>query len=194
MNSTLLYQWESKLSQQFSILGRWQVWTLALFSFGVISAKNCCLIEVGKNISGRAEASSMERRLQRWLANGRLDLPRLIDLWVKWILQLWGHAPMLILVDETKLSNHVSVMMVGVAYHACAIPLIWRAYDPSNYPEEGQVKLMMGLLDQLRALLPPSMRVLVLADRGLGTSPEWQRRLSNSGWDYLLPAAASSNR
>jgi hypothetical protein len=40
------------------------------------------------------------------------------------VLRLWGNAPLLILVDETKLSQHVSVMMVGVAYHAGAIPLV----------------------------------------------------------------------
>jgi hypothetical protein len=166
--------------------------TLALFSVGVISAKSCCLIEIGKSVSGRAEASSMERRLQRWLANERLDIACLISAWVKWVAQLWGNAPLLILIDETKLSTHVSVMMLGVAYHNCAIPLLWRAYDPHNYPEEGQVKLMMGLLDQLRALLPPATRALVLADRGLGTSPDWQQRLSDSGWDYLLRVQRST--
>lgn len=186
MNQALLYQWEAELNQRFPQLGHWQRLTLALFSAGVICAKQCCLIEVGKSITGRAEASGMERRLQRWLANERLDLSGLFSAWVKWVVQVWGNAPLLILVDETKLSTHVSVMMVGVAYHACAIPLIWRAYDPHDYPEDGQVRLLMGLLDQLRALLPTTTRALLLADRGLGTSPEWQQRLSDSGWDYLL--------
>lgn len=192
MNSHLLYQWEDQLSQRFPMLGRWQVWTLGLFSYGVIGAKSCCLSEVGKSVTGRAEAGSMERRLQRWLANGRLDLTRLLKAWVQWVVQLWGSAPLLILVDETKLSTHVTVMMVGVAYHACAIPLVWRAYDPHDYPEAGQVALMMGLLDQLRALLSPTTAALLLADRGLGTSPEWQQRLSDSGWDYLLRVQRST--
>jgi len=96
------------------------------------------------------------------------------------------------LVDETTLSTHVRVMMVGVAYHACAIPLIWRTYDPYDYPEEGQVQLLMDLLDHLRHLLPPSARALLLADRGLGTSPDWQQRLSATGWDYLLRVQRST--
>lgn len=191
MNTPLLYQWEAQLNQHFPQLGRWQVWTLALFSYGVICAKSCCLIFVGQRLTGCAEASSMERRLQRWLANERLQMSGLIRSWVEWVAELWGNAPLLILVDETKLSNHVSVMMVGVAYHACAIPLIWRAYDPYDYPEEGQVGVLMGLLDQLRHLLPTAT-MLLLADRGLGTSPEWQQRLEDSGWDYLLRVQRST--
>lgn len=186
MNSPLLYQWEQKISKVFPQLGRWQVWTLAFFSYGVILAESCRLNSVARALTGRAEASSMERRLQRWLANDHIALTGLFAAWVGWVMGLWGKAPLLVLVDETKLSDHVSVMMVGVAYHACAIPLVWRAYDSTEYPEEGQVALMQGLLDQLRLLLPPTQAALILADRGLGTSPVWQERLSESGWDYLL--------
>jgi len=88
MNSPLLYQWEAQLSQRFPNLGRWQVWTLALFSYGVIGAKSCCLIQVGKSLTGRADASSMERRLQRWLANERIAIADLLALWVEWVVSL----------------------------------------------------------------------------------------------------------
>src|SRR5689334_16847106 len=45
---------------------------------------------------------------------------------------------------------------------------------------------MTDLLQQLRTILPPDQAVLLLADRGLGTSPEWQARLSEMDWRYLL--------
>src|SRR5258706_3708603 len=106
--------------------------------------------------------------------------------WIAWIVQLWGKAAFLILVDETKLSDHVAVMMVGLAYQGSAIPLIWRAYSVSDYPDEGQVALISDLLEQLRTVLPPDQAVLLLADRGLGTSPVWQARLSEMDWRYLL--------
>jgi hypothetical protein len=192
MNSPLLYQWEIVIRKQFPMLGRWQVWTLAFFSYGVVLGQSCELNRVAQVLLGRAEASSLERRLQRWLANDRLQLTSLLELWMKWVLRLWGSAPLLVLVDETKLGDHVAVMMVGAAYHAGAIPLVWRAYVTSDYPLEGQVALMQGLLNQVRALLPTSQPLLVLADRGLGTSPEWQQRLSENGWDYLLRVQRST--
>jgi hypothetical protein len=124
--------------------------------------------------------------LQRWIANERLVLQTLLGWWIAWVLRLWGKAPLLILVDETKLSDHVAVMMVGVAYQGSAIPLVWRAYAVQDYPEEGQVALMNALLAQLQVHLPPDQAALLLADRGLGTSPTWQEHLSASGWAYLV--------
>ncbi len=39
--------------------------------------------------------------------------------------------------ELTRYFPSLSVIMVGVAYHADAIPLTWSAYDPDDYPEEG---------------------------------------------------------
>jgi Transposase DDE domain len=192
MNSPLLYLWAAEIARRFAGLGRWQVLTLAIFSYGVILARGCGLNRVAQAVSGRANASSLERRIQRWLANPRVMMGGLWQAWVGWVVSLWGNAPLLVLVDETKLSDHVAVMMVGVAYHRCAIPLIWRAYQTTDYPEEGQVALLQGLLTQLQQVLPPGHHAVLLADRGLGTSPEWQARLMECGWDYLLRVQGST--
>lgn len=192
MNSEILYQWSKMIDKAFPHLGRWQKLTLALFSYGVVCAQSCTLSKVCQQLTHKAENSSLERRLQRWLANERLVIGRLLECWVGWVLRVWGQAPLTILIDETKLSDQVAVMMVGLAYHHSAIPLLWRAYDPTDYPEEGQVALMNSLLDHLRGLIPAQQAVLLLADRGLGTSPQWQQHLSNTGWPYLLRVQRST--
>lgn len=192
MNSPVLYQWSEMIDKAFPQLGRWQKLTLALFSYGVVLAHSCTLSVVSRQVTGKAENGGLERRLQRWLANERIRMSQVFDCWIRWVLALWGQAPLLVLVDETKLSNHVAVMMVGVAYQTSAIPLIWRAYDPQDYPEEGQVALLNGLLDHLRGLIPAHQPLLLLADRGLGTSPNWQTHLTNSGWSYLLRVQRST--
>jgi len=186
MNSLLLYQWNEVIAKQFPEMGRWQKRTLASLSYGITLAENCRLRVIAKRLTGKADASSMERQLQRWMANERIVMRVIFKWWITWIMQLWGKAAFLILVDETKLSDHVAVMMVGLAYQGSAIPLIWRAYCVDDYPEEGQVALISDLLQQLQALLPPHQAVLLLADRGLGTSPTWQERLSDMNWRYLL--------
>ena len=192
MNSELLYQWIAQIDKAFNGLGRWQKVTLALFSYGVVLAQSCTLSRVALHLSEGKPSSTLERRLQRWIANRGLRMEKLLPLWVKWVLRLWGEAALLVLVDETKLSDHVAVMMIGVGYRASAIPLVWRAYDPKDYPEEGQVALLSGLLAHLQALLPPGREVVLLADRGLGTSPAWQERLTQQGWDYLLRVQRST--
>jgi hypothetical protein len=192
MNSRLLYQWNEMIDKGFPGMGRWQKRMLARFSYGVVLAQSCRLSRIAQQLTGRANASSLERGLQRWLSNDRIVMKVMFQWWISWVLRLWGKAALLILVDETQLSDHVAVMMVGLAYQGSAIPLIWRAYTVADYPAEGQVALMSELLAQLRALLPPEQMTLLLADRGLGTSPTWQERLSTSGWPYLLRVQCST--
>lgn len=192
MNSPILYQWIEAIDKHFPRLGRWQVIGLALLSYGLLRAESCCLHRIARELSDGQGTTSMERRLQRWLANRCLEVEGLMQDWVAWVLDCWGEAALLLLVDETKLSGHLSVMMVSVYYQQTAIPLVWRAYGSHDYPHEGQVGLLMGLLDRLRAVLPPQREALLLADRGLGTSPRWQQALTDSGWDYLLRVQGST--
>lgn len=192
MNSTVLYQWTGELDKRFPHLGRWQVVGLALFSYGVGLAQSCILSQVGQHLTGKRVATSMERRLQRWLANARIEMKSVFPAWISWFMSYWGRAPLLVLVDETKLGDHVAVMMVSLYYRGSAIPMIWRAYLPSAYPVEGQVALIGELLAQLGAALPQAVEAVLLADRGLGTSPRWQQILTEQGWDYLLRVQGST--
>jgi hypothetical protein len=192
MNSSILYQWTGEINKRFPTLGRWQCLTLALFSYGVILAQRCTLSRVAQCLTGRADGSSCERRLQRWLANERIEVKGLFAYWVRWVLHVWGEAPLLVLVDETKLSDHVAMMMVGLAYQASTIPLLWHAYHPADYPEAGQVALLSDLLAKLRPFIPANQVAILLADRGLGTSPAWQARLTELNWDYLLRVQRST--
>ncbi len=123
MKTELLYQWEEMIDKGFPGLGRWQKRTLAAFSYGVLLAQQCTLSRVAQHLSGRANGSSVERQLQRWLGNERLVLSVILGWWVAWVLRLWGKAPLLVLVDETKLSDHVAVMMVGLAYQVQRHPV-----------------------------------------------------------------------
>jgi hypothetical protein len=80
-------------------------------------------------------------------------------------------------------------MMVGLAWEGRCIPLVWRAYranDARAYPPEGQVGMIAGLLQLLQRALPAEVAVWVLADRGIGTSPDLCRVVAALGWHYLF--------
>ena len=65
MNLALLYQWNEMIDKAFPDMGRWQKRTLAAFSYGVVLAQSCTLNTVAQHLTGRANASSLERGLQR---------------------------------------------------------------------------------------------------------------------------------
>ncbi len=87
MNSPLLYPWCEQVDKAFPHLGRWQKLGLAFLSYGLVLSQSCRLSRVAQHLSGRVQASAMERRLQRWLANEHLTMSVLFPCWVAWVLR-----------------------------------------------------------------------------------------------------------
>ena len=95
----------------------------------------------------------------------------------------------LLLVDETKLGDRLAVMRVSLAYEGRAIPLVWRCYvanSAADYPQQGQVLLIYGLLAHVLATLPTGVRPLVQMDRGLAHSAAMLRALQRLEVDFLV--------
>lgn len=183
-----LYAHFLRLVQSFSCLGAWQKRALALWCYGVILAEGCQIHAVADALVSiqRASADALSERLTRFLSNPRISDELLSAAWVRWLAQTHVSPHWVILVDETKLSNYLSVMMVGLAYRGRAIPLLWRCYAPDAYPSEGQVALIVELLTRLRLLIPNEIALTVQADRGIGTFSDLIRQLQRLGIDFLL--------
>src|SRR5258708_32876410 len=142
MNLEELYQWMRPLKQIFVELGTWQVLGLAMYSYGVVLARQCAPSKVSEKLALVGQAKTVQRRLERWLANERIDWLKCCEAWSGFVLRHYvGEMPILLL-DETKLGNSLSVM---VAYRSCCIPLLWWAYQPTAWPM-GQVHLIEHLL------------------------------------------------
>jgi hypothetical protein len=182
------------LVQLFSGLGAWQKRALSLWCCGVLLAEGCQVSAVTDALVSiyPASAVALNKRLVRFLGNPRISDELLVGAWVRWIARTYANRHWVILVDETKLSDHLSVMMVGLAYRGRALPLLWRCYAPTAYPPEGQVKLITALLTRLRLLVPSEIALTVQADRGIGTSPDLIRELQGLRMDFLLRVQGST--
>ena len=159
---------------------------LALFSVGMILAEHTSVRHVSKWRWAFGERDSVEKRLKRYLRNRRLGWECIQVEWVRWVTRHFTSAELVLLVDETKLGKRLSVMMVGLAYRARCIPLVWRCYQSKHYPVEGQVALIMQLLNVIKTALPMDCCPLVQADRGIGTSPTLLRGIARLQWRYLV--------
>ncbi|MDA1190735.1 MAG: transposase [Candidatus Poribacteria bacterium] len=188
----LLYGWIASVTSSFSGLRRSQAKVLALYSLGVALAEHCALSEVSKALSFVAKPDTVERRLQRFLANLRIaPRPCCIALtrWTFRALQAAKH-PVVVLVDETSLSDRLRAMVVALAYRGRAIPLAFRVYRPDGWPM-GQVEMIDQLLGWVhegmrQAGVPASRSVIVQADRAIGTSPDLIDAVERRGWRYLF--------
>ena len=98
---------------------------------------------------------------------------------------------MILLVDETKLGQHLSVMVLGLAYRGCCIPLVFWCYRPDAWPDS-QVNLIDELLCWVVESIPDGVIPLVQADRGIGTSPDVVHRGCALGWQFLFRVQATT--
>lgn len=186
MNQEQLYQWMETLQLRLS-LGKWQALTLAGFSLGVMLSEKCQLARVAERLSEWGKADTVERRLQRWLNNERIEILPCQERWMQWVLQtaISARQRVYLLVDETHLSDNLSTMMAGLAYQRRCIGLAWQSYPPDDWPC-GQVELIGALLKRVKTVLDPSQEVIVEADRGIGTSPDLVEEVMALGWSYLF--------
>jgi hypothetical protein len=189
MSQAILYHWIEEVTQKLPNLKKWQVIGLALFSYGIVKARRCQASLVAEELPEIGKADSLTRRFQRWLSNVRIDVPISCHWWIKWVWSQYDGQRPILLVDETKLGARIGVMMVSLAFEKRAIPLMWRCYianSKADYPAEGQVKLIEGLIQRVIAALPEGCCPLLEVDRGIGNSSNLMRAMENLGIDYLF--------
>lgn len=170
MNSLQIYHTITDILQSLPISTKLRRVT-RLFALGLLVAGSCNLLEIARTLAPFGTLDSQYRRLQRWLANHHLERRAIQTAWASWVLARFAIARPRLLVDETKLSTHLSIMVVGLWIKGGCIPLAWQCYHPKNYPPEGQVKLICGLIETILQACP-TLSPDLLADRGIGTSPD----------------------
>ena len=192
MNLRRLYQWVGKTSKQWSGVSPHFRENVRVFSRAVVRAQSSQVRKIAGASGQRAD--SQRRRLQRFLqATGGLN--PFFQHWTRSVVKQLKQRHVVLVVDETKLKAVFGVMVVGVVYEGRCIPLAWRVYranSHADYPREGQARMIIRLLKQVKAGLPTGTRVRVLADRGIGTSPLLMRGIIGLGWTFLFRVTKQS--
>lgn len=191
MSLAELYQWIGQIKGIFGGLGYWQMVGLAMYSYGIVLAEHCAAGRVAEKLVALGKVSSVQKRLERWLHNERINWSVCCRAWSAFVLQHYVGERIILLVDETKLGQHLSVMVVGLAYRGCCIPLAFWCYAPEAWPM-GQVRLIEEMLCWIAEGVPDGCIPLLQADRGIGTSPDLIRVVSALGWHYLFRVQGTS--
>lgn len=185
-----LYHWSGAVGKHMDNLSWPQAGMLAAFSYGLALTGRCTLSWVARSLSSLGKPDTVERRLQRFLANTRIELGECCVRLSRWVIgSLPARKPLflMLLVDETSLQDHLKVMAVSLAYRGKAIPLAWWCYQQDSWPM-GQVDLILTLLGWVSQGIPRGRKVTVVveADRGIGNSPKLLRGIEARGWHYLV--------
>lgn len=192
MNLRTLYHWVKRSSKDWEGTTRHFKRAVIEFSRGVVLARSSQIRKVAGCVGGKPE--SQRRRLQRFIGR-ELPLETFFSGWTRSVIRATRPKQIVLIVDETKLQAEWGVMVVGLAFEGRCIPLAWRVYranSSADYPAEGQVDMIVRLLQAVRAGLPGKLPVLVLADRGIGTSPALMRAIMAMEWCFLFRVTKQS--
>jgi hypothetical protein len=100
-----------------------------------------------------------------------------------WVLRRWGGKELAIAIDATTLRQRFTVLVISVVIAGTAIPVAWKILRADA---KGSWKgHWVRLLRNFAGIVPPQMKVIVLADRGLYAKWLFQC-IAEQGWHPYL--------
>ena len=161
-----------------------QVNAIADLSFAMTLAEHCHSGKLAAFGPGKAHPASVERRLERLLANDRLDPDSVWPQLARAVLGGWAGGPIVLILDETPNRNDLRCMRLTLAYRKRALPLLCVCYALGGQPEP-MPALIDQMLRQAAACLPERAEVTLLADRGLAW-PQIVDTCGELGWHFVI--------
>jgi len=196
MNPSQFYQWFEVIEEGFTDFKKWQAMGLAMISYGILKARCSQASLIAEELPEFGKASTVERRIQRWIANERIDTKEACVNWVKWVMENYEGDIAYLLVDESKLGKRIGCLMISLAFKRRAIPLIWKCYradSAADYPKEGQVNLIVNMLSMILPVIPEEMQIIVQADRGIGNSSNLMKKIVELELFFLFRIQRTDN-
>jgi hypothetical protein len=110
--SPLCSQWHGQVKQLFTLLHGHQTKVLAMFVLGAIKAESIVVQRVAEELLEESDAKvpSIERRLQRFLSNERIEVEDIWEQFLAQVLPYWQNQPVTLILDITPFEEHAQVV------------------------------------------------------------------------------------
>jgi hypothetical protein len=156
--------------------------TLAVLVAAALHTERPNLATVGRHLAGPTTAKSAIKRAWRFTDNARVAVADAMA-GVITLLVRKRTKRLLVSFDWTEVRSF-HTLMAAACIGGRAVPLLWASY-PAWELLRSQNSLEEGLLRLLRTLIPASVAVVILADRGFGRA-EWAAVCQELGFRYLV--------
>jgi Transposase DDE domain len=135
-------------------------------------------------------AQSIQRRIQRWLYNPRINVHRLYKPLIQAALAEWKDPTFFLALDTSLFWDEYCLVRLCVVYRGRALPVIWRvmAHPSASVSFEDYRQL----LQQAVRRLPSDKRVVLLADRGFVHCDLMRLLTTQLGWHYRIRLKSNS--
>jgi hypothetical protein len=149
-----------------SFLRRSQAKTLSVLVPAAMTVARASLAQVGRALAGQSQGAVKHciKRVDRFVGNDRIEPTEAMRGIVQWL--ALPRRKLLISLDWVDI-RRFQCLVLAARLRGRALPLLWAVYgDEDLY--RSQNNLEYGLLRVFRTMVPPSVEITLLADRGFG--------------------------
>ena len=170
------------LSKHLSkVMHKTRLITLSLLVESLFHAKFFSLTGLGRALITGAQERSAIRRVDRFLANKRIQRDRLKIYKTICRLVVGSALRPLIIVDWSPIPNKTdSVLRAALVTSGRALTLYEEIYPQKKYANP---KVHLRFLKKLKAMLDPAVKPIIISDAGFHSS--WFEAVQSLGWDYV---------
>lgn len=155
---------------------------------GIFERQSALVANIAKASAFQANTdSSNETQVRRILRDERLFLASVYYPFIQQLLAEMAPSELYLTIDESSHLTDFGIFGVGLATDGLSIPLGWILYAT----DEAWAEDARSLLTTLAQYLPPSTRIIVLADR-IHTGEPFLACLETLGWDYVFRASTDT--
>jgi DDE family transposase len=189
MSSVLCEAWQKQVQEFFTSFHGHQSKALAWFVLGAIRAQSVVLPQVAEALLAESEAKarSIERRLERFLSNPRIDVEQTWQELLAQVMPSFQAKPMRIIIDVTSYEEHAQVIYVGLLQHSRVLPLVWKVMPGQQKWDQGFWKCISELFKRVAPHIG-SADCTIIGDSAFGCFPMVQL-CQQYHWHYLFRIA-----
>ncbi len=184
----LLDQWTRQVKEVFPQLHSYQQHAIAFSVQGIVQSGNAVMQKVAEtaweHLSSETKMVSHERRLQRFVANDRIDVEECWKDFLQHVLPFWHDKPVTLILDLTPYTQEATIVYVGIVVQSRVLPIAWCVMPQQESWDEGQWQIVGRLFEQVASSLT-SADCTLLADRGLSCLT-LIKLCQQVGWHYVL--------
>jgi hypothetical protein len=176
-------------------LRRSAVTRLALLTTGILAAKSTVLAQVAAELhalelTDATAPEHVERGLRRTLNDPLLQphtcyhpvLGQVLD----WAQLLRGSRQVVLSVDDSTKADQIHLFRVSLTYWGGSLPVAWAVWEQNVPQPPGHYWQQVDrVFDQVAAVLPAGLSVVVVADRAFAV-PNFIDRCSKRGWHWVV--------
>jgi hypothetical protein len=158
--------------------------TLAAVVHGAMKLKGVGVLSLGRAMEGPALAKHRIKRVDRFLANQQFELLAVSQILFNVLRGREQHP--IVLVDWTDRHGFEQLVLSitkdgrSMPFHAITI----KSTHLNPETDGAKIQAEQNILEQLRAMCPPGVTPIVVADRGFGNE-RWIREVRKWGWLFV---------